>query len=129
MIDNTIHKFQEGIRYRLFNNCLLDLSGLTFKVISDQALIDFHPSVDKIYWIRFTRSSTNKIKSQFNEQGVRILGIRDIAEIEFDIHNDTDNDKELYTIINNKVVSTIGVQKNDQSNPNEGYPGVAANAR
>ena len=128
MIDKTLHKFQEGTRYRLFNNCLLDLSGLTFKVISDQALIDFYPSVGKIYWIRFTRSSTNKIKSQFNEQGVRILGIRDIAEIEFDIHNDTNNDKELYTIINNKVVSTIGVQKNDQSNPNEGHPGDAANA-
>ena len=128
MIDKTLHKFQEGTRYRLFNNCLLDLSGLTFKVISDQALIDFYPSVDKIYWIRFTRSSTNKIKSQFNEQGVRILGIRDIAEIEFDIHNDTNNDKALYTIINNKVVSTIGVQKNDQSNSNQGHPGDAVNA-
>ena len=128
MIDKILHKFQEGTRYRLFSNCLLDLSGLTFKVISDQAFIDFYPSVDKIYWIRFTRSSTNKIKSQFNEQGVRILGIRDIAEIEFDIHNDTNNDKELYTIINNKVVSTIGVQKNDQSNPNEGHPGDAVNA-
>lgn len=128
MIDKTLHKFQEGTTYRLFSNCLLDLSGLTFKVISDQALINFYPSVDKIYWIRFTRSSTNKIKSQFNEQGVRILGIRDIAEIEFDIHNDTDNDKELYTIINNKVVSTIGVQKNDQSNSNQGHPGDAANA-
>ena len=128
MIDKTLHKFQEGTRYRLFNNCLLDLSGLTFKVISDQALIDFYPSVGKIYWIRFTRSSTNKIKSQFNEQGVRILGIRDIAEIEFDIHNDTDNDKELYTLINNKVVSTIGVQKNDQSNFNQGHSGDAANA-
>lgn len=116
MIDKTLLKFPEGTTYRLFNHCLLDLSGLTFKVISEHPEMTFIPPVDKLFWIRFTRNSSNKIKIQFNEQGVQILGIRDIAEIEFDIHRDEPNAKEVYKVINTIRDSTKGVHnKNEKS--------------
>ena len=131
MIDKTLLKFPEGTKYRLYRDCLLDLSGLTFKVISEKPEITFVPPVDKLFWIRFTRSSSNKIKIQFNEQGVRILGIRDIAEIEFDIHRDEPDDIEVYTtIITTRGITTKGVHvKNEKSNINRKDKGAAANVR
>ena len=111
MLRTHLYKFKDDTEYKLYNAFTLDLTDLTYKVISLEPIIKFSPPVDKIVWIQFTRGSSNKIKIQMNDQKIRILGIRDIAQIELGIHNDTPNDRELYLQIMNNYKKQLKIIK------------------
>ena len=109
---NTIYKFPDET-YMPFYETELNISNLSYKILStDTRGVNYEPPVDRIIWIKFTKASTKKLKNEIVAKGIRIKGLVDITEIEWDFYNDELNDKQLYNLITEQV--TIGVQNAKQ---------------
>lgn len=109
---NTLYKFPNET-YMPFYETELNISNLKYKILStDTRGVNYEPPVDRIVWIKFTKTATQKIKKQIIDKGIRIKGLVDINEIEWDFYNDEPNDIDLYNLIIKQV--TIGVQNAKQ---------------